>query len=640
VHEAGDYDSGDVIDDSGFDDQSSLEPSAFADNPDFDPADADSETATGDESVIPPGQPGGPGYDETEDAGDYSVIPPGQPGGPGYEETDASDQSVIPPGQPGGPGYEETDASDQSVIPPGQPGGPGYEADDAPVATEEPQIDYDDDGNPSLVDAPADGDASVGTWWTTAAPVTQCCAPLPDYTQEGDDPSTGLTFAYDQGQDQLTGHDSNGDGIVDFSPMDATQTGQIDTWLADTDGDGIADRQYFDADGDGLPDAVSTDLTGTGNWSEPELLPQAGTLSVIPPGQPGGPDPVATALAGYTAGPGVDLATVCSCTSDPTSQQAVARIATVETARSEVQAAPVSDDTTGLDPSQSVREVSTDDPSAVATADVADLTQQGLPDTWQQWAPPTEADPASYTDQGYSTDWGQVTPEWSSQGEDPFPTTEPDQPLTTLVGPGHTEDVWWAAQGQTNYCGIYSVRAVLSEVYGYQVDPSEIINRAAQNGWLVYDGNGDVKGIYAQNISKIFASFGVASHEREGADGAWQALNDALANNERIVLSVDSKEIQAGQNVGDDTTPDWDHFVSVEGIDYTKGVVIINDSARSAGLEVPINVLYDAWHDSDFDMTVTDAPASQAAAGGSGYTLLGATVQLHAGAGGSPATAE
>ena len=34
-----------------------------------------------------------------------------------------------------------------------------------------------------------------------------------------------------------------------------------------------------------------------------------------------------------------------------------------------------------------------------------------------------------------------------------------------------------------------------------------------------------------------------------------------------------------------------DHFVVVTGVDYGRGVVTINDSARSAGLEIPIDVL-------------------------------------------------
>jgi hypothetical protein len=83
-----------------------------------------------------------------------------------------------------------------------------------------------------------------------------------------------------------------------------------------------------------------------------------------------------------------------------------------------------------------------------------------------------------------------------------------------------------------------------------------------------------------------------------------------------------------------------DHFVAVTGVDYERGVVIVNDSARTAGLEVPIDLFWGAWQDSDHKMTVTDSntPAfagaiQPAGAAGvdpdaAGFTVL--PMQLHA----------
>jgi hypothetical protein len=654
-------------------------------------------------SVIPSDEPAAPTYEETDSTDtasspiaepaegyEQSVIPSGQPGGPAYEEPAAEEtappevasspvaepaegyeQSVIPPGQPGGPGYEApvdpantpvaepVEGYEQSVIPTGQPGGPSYEQ----AAPELPTA-YDSEGNPAIYGVTPNGESSAGTWWTTGAPVVECCVPLPEYTPGDTGTATGLVFVdSDARTETLPGIDSNGDGVADFSTLDANRDGKIDSWFVDSTGTGTVDSIYYDADGDGLPEAVTNDVESTGRWSNPRVISEAFNvipsgqpggppatdtsvreLNVIPPGQPGsdvqaspaddlaafaegepenviptgqpgGPafDPaVATALAGYQPGPGANLSFVCSCTTDPQAQAAIARIAVAEStpapppvldAASDTETPPPTD--VGMDPSTAT-----------------------LPETWEAWQPPTEPSPESFTDAGYSTDWGQITPEWAENGEAPFPVSEPEQPLSTLIGPGHEADVYWAYQGNTNYCGIYSVRAILSEMYGQQVDVNEMIQRAEQNGWLVYE-NGVVKGIYPETIEKILESYGVPSTDRAGSEGAWEALNTALTNNQRIVLAIDAKEITARANVGTEVPGvDWDHFVSITGIDYEKGVVIMNDSARSAGLELPIDVFKDAWADSNYRMTITDTSArATGAAAPAGYALLGTTVE-------------
>jgi Peptidase_C39 like family len=657
-----------------------------------------------------------PPADATEPPSEQSVIPPGQPGGPPeYEEpaaeapsvpAEAQDQSVIPPGQPGGPGYEATAEPDistgpiaepvegyeQSVIPPGQPGGPGYE--DVPLA-------YDDEGNPAIYGVEPDPSTGTGTWWTPAAPVTECCVPLPDYQPTTDATSaSGLVFVDSQSNTEtLPGIDSNADGVADFTTLDANQDGKIDTWFADTTGSGTVDTIYYDANGDGFPEAFTRDPEGAGQWSQPELLPPA-AQSVIPTGQPGGPggpgiappppegsfdpstmpyDPrydvrgvplevsgeeqgggatgtvepgllesykqglpltipdseldvsstdeqaagvippgqpgsgdvpasVMTAMATYTPGPGANLAAICACTPDVLAQAAIAAIATAE---------PTPAPPPVLDPAS---DTTTPPPTGLET----DLPPSTLPTDWEEWTPETEPSPDSYTEGGYSTDWGQVTPDWAQSGEEPFTETPPGPSLTTLVGPGHEADVYWAYQGDTQYCGLYSVRSILSEVYGMDVDINEIVQRAEDNGWLVRE-NGVVKGIYNSNVETILESYGVPSHARSGATNAFEDLNTALTNDQRVVLSVDGNEFDAQANVGIDT-PGVDtsnHLVAVTGIDYNKGVVIVNDSARSAGLEVPMSVFQEAWADSNYQMTITDAAATAKP----GYAILGTTLE-------------
>ena len=237
--------------------------------------------------------------------------------------------------------------------------------------------------------------------------------------------------------------------------------------------------------------------------------------------------------------------------------------------------------------------------------------ESGAPEDWETWAPTEEPSADSWTEEGYSTDWGLVEADWSCNGEEPLGVAEPT--LSSLVGPGHTADVHWEYQGDTNYCGLYSVNSVISEMYGERYDMNEMVNRAAANGWLVYDENGQVKGIRPRDIDNVLASYGVGSRNFGGpdnppvADGdAWQTLNDTLENGRRVVLGVDGREFDQGGDVGVAGMIDMNHFVAVTGVDYARGVVIVNDSARAAGLEVPIDVFFESWRDSNFSMTLTD----------------------------------
>lgn len=100
------------------------------------------------------------------------------------------------------------------------------------------------------------------------------------------------------------------------------------------------------------------------------------------------------------------------------------------------------------------------------------------------------------------------------------------------------------------------------------------------------------------------------------------------------MLSLDGKELDVWTNVGDEAgILDSDHAVAVTGVDYSRGVVIVNDSARGAGLEIPLHTFYESWRDSDFTMNVTDvaaAPAAQAASlatAAPNYATLGMTMQ-------------
>ena len=68
----------------------------------------------------------------------------------------------------------------------------------------------------------------------------------------------------------------------------------------------------------------------------------------------------------------------------------------------------------------------------------------------------------------------------------------------------------------------------------------------------------------------------------------------------------------------------------------------INDSARSAGLEIPIDVFFESWRDSNFSMTITDqsmpgdgtaAPPVEVARDpdAPGVAILGTTIEAQPG---------
>jgi peptidase C39-like protein len=241
----------------------------------------------------------------------------------------------------------------------------------------------------------------------------------------------------------------------------------------------------------------------------------------------------------------------------------------------------------------------TPDAPTVEDVEVSDV----LPEDWNQWTSPTVPSDESWGDEGYSTDWGQVESTLPQDGE-LWTQMPPEVALTDVVGPGHLADQYWDYQGQTNYCVLYSAASILGEVFGHPVDMEEMVARAEENGWLVRDENGEVLGVSGEDFDDLLASYGVPSHNLTGEQGAWDSLNSALVNDQRVIVSVDSGEIDLGGN--DDTENDADHAVAVTGIDYSRGVVIVNDSARSAGLEIPLQVFYDAWRDSNFEITVTD----------------------------------
>ena len=223
---------------------------------------------------------------------------------------------------------------------------------------------------------------------------------------------------------------------------------------------------------------------------------------------------------------------------------------------------------------------------------------------WTPWEPPAPPAPGSFTPEGASTDWGTVEPGWSEQGDPPLPSAGEAPPLDSAVAPGQPFGVYWEDQGDTGYCPGCGAQVVLAETLGQSVESGELIDRAAANGWLSFDDSGDARGVQPDAFGELLASYGVASHTLSGEEDAWTHVNDALANDQRVVIPV-------GQ-------PGGELPMAIAGVDYARGVVQLGDSAAGPPVDVPIERVHEAWRASDFQMTVVE--------GDTGLSVLNTTL--------------
>jgi hypothetical protein len=190
----------------------------------------------------------------------------------------------------------------------------------------------------------------------------------------------------------------------------------------------------------------------------------------------------------------------------------------------------------------------------------------------------------------------------------PFPVSERDVPLDTVVGPGRPYELRWEDQTDTGYCATCGPATIVSEVSGRPVERDEVVARAAEAGLLSFDDEGNARGTSPSAVGDLLAAYGVDSVATAGADDAWKRLDDALAADRRVVLPLDQPGYgKDGEQVS----------VAVTAVDSGRGVVLAADSAGGAPLEIPLDTFEQAWGQSDFALTsVSNAP----------YDLLGMTL--------------
>ncbi|MEV4642020.1 hypothetical protein AB0J80_32200 [Actinoplanes sp. NPDC049548] len=176
-----------------------------------------------------------------------------------------------------------------------------------------------------------------------------------------------------------------------------------------------------------------------------------------------------------------------------------------------------------------------------------------------------------------------------------------------LVGDPVGDAEHWFEQSANGYCVPSSIAQIFAEYSGIPVpDESAFVARA--------------------NALHLF-TVGPDGTPSMGIDGAQALLEDAgvpadieigigvdtlagyLAEGRRVMLAVDSDEIWYGRE--DEAAAD--HAVVLTGIDTARGVAILSDPGTPDGnmLEVPLDVLADAWADGGNAALVCDYPPGE-----------------------------
>ena len=197
--------------------------------------------------------------------------------------------------------------------------------------------------------------------------------------------------------------------------------------------------------------------------------------------------------------------------------------------------------------------------------------------------------------------------------EAPFPVSERDIPLDSVVGPGQPFELRFEDSDDNAYTAVCCAHTIVSEISGDPVEKEEIVSRAAEGGWLTFDDAGSVRGTPVDALSELLGSYGVESSLTTGEGDAWERLDGALAADRRVILPLDQPGFgQYGEDVS----------VALTGVDRARGVVLASDSAEGAPFQIPLDTFENSWRASDFAMTsVADAP----------YDVLGMTMHADIG---------
>lgn len=198
-----------------------------------------------------------------------------------------------------------------------------------------------------------------------------------------------------------------------------------------------------------------------------------------------------------------------------------------------------------------------------------------------------------------------VTADVPDIAETPTTSTEMDG----VVGEPVADREFWFRQSETFSCGPATAAQILSDFTDTPVDERALIQQVTDNGWWVdEDGDGNIDGMSIQNLSQLMANNGVPN---QVLPGTVDDLELYLSQGRSIVLFLDNENLPGMQELDgaeNSAADDPNHFVRLTGIDTARGVAYLSDPGRADGqtLVVPLEMLEEAWNDSNNFMVVTD----------------------------------
>ena len=161
----------------------------------------------------------------------------------------------------------------------------------------------------------------------------------------------------------------------------------------------------------------------------------------------------------------------------------------------------------------------------------------------------------------------------------------------------------WFEQSFNGSCVPASVAQIYNLYTGENVSDLDFVQLANQvagadggQGWIV--GPDGSPGLPPDAAADLLEAAGIPA---TATFGSMDALDQALAQGDGVMVAFDSGEVWYGEDVEDRTA---DHMAVVAAIDYDAGVVYLSDTGSPDGnMEaVPISVFQDAWADSDYLM--------------------------------------
>ncbi len=209
-------------------------------------------------------------------------------------------------------------------------------------------------------------------------------------------------------------------------------------------------------------------------------------------------------------------------------------------------------------------------------------------------------------------------------------STGPLDPQTDdqVVGDPFSKAQYWFEQSQNGWCGPATVAQIVAErtgVHDLHAVEATVVKTAMADGLLTKTANGPFDGWSGMTGPQLVQVFGDLGIPATFDHGSVQSLEQDLVAGREVIVAVDADEVwknASGQLVNDDATDGGhgaNHFVTVVGIDVTRGIVLLNDPGTPDGqLEaIPLENFESAWADSDHELidvppasdVVTAAPA-------------------------------